>query len=415
MASLPQTFIIVGAGLAGARAAETLRNEGFGGRILLLGAETERPYERPPLSKGYLRGEEDGEPFVHQEGYYGDQWIDLRTSARVVQIDLAGSEVVLEGAQRVRYDRLLLTTGATPRRLHVTGADLEGVHYLRTLEDSRRLAARVRPGGRLVVIGAGWIGSEVAASARQQGAEVTIVAKDSVPLGRVLGPAVGSIYREIHADHGVRFLPGTEVESIEGDTHVEGVRLAGGELIGADDVVVGIGVSPASELAEEAGLATGDGILVDSGLRTSAPDVFAAGDVAGVEHPFYGRRVRVEHWANAGLQGRLAARAMLGEEVIFDEIPYFFSDQYDVGMEYAGLGSADDEVVLRGDVASREFIAFWIRDGRVTAGMNVNVWDVNESIRELVRSGAQPAVSELTDPAVPLTELVTSEQAGTLH
>lgn len=412
MGSHQQTFVIVGAGLAAAKAAETLRTEGFDGGIVLLGEEAHRPYERPPLSKEYLRGEADQRPFVHEERYYADQRIDLRTSSRVTELDLDAGEVVLADGERIGYDRLLLATGASPRRLRVPGADLDGVHYLRTLDDSSRLAETLDAGFRLAVIGAGWIGSEVAASARQRGSEVALIEIGSVPLERVLGSEVGAVYRDLHIEYGVRFHGHAEVEAIEGDGVVERVRLRGGDAIDADVVVAGIGVVPETGLAEAAGLEVDDGVVVDAGLKTSAKDVFAAGDIAAVCHPFYGRRVRVEHWANAELQGQMAARAMLDQDVRFDEIPYFFSDQYDVGMEYGGLASGSDDVVLRGDVESREFVAFWLRDGHLMAGMNVNVWDVNETIRELVRAARPVDASRLADPDVPLEALLGSGETG---
>jgi 3-phenylpropionate/trans-cinnamate dioxygenase ferredoxin reductase subunit len=402
-----QTFVIVGAGLTGAKAAETLRDEGFDGPVVLIGAEAERPYERPPLSKDYLRGEAEAKPYVHDEGFYAEHDIELRTSTAVERIDPAKAEVSLAGGETLRFDRLLLATGAEPRRISLPGADLDGVLTLRTIEDSEAIHARIESGGRLVTIGAGWIGCEVAASARQRGCDVTILDMARLPLERVLGAELGAIYRDIHADHGVRFIGEAAIEAIEGDGTVTAVRLAGGRRIEADFVVVGIGVEPRTELAEAAGIATGNGILVDEQLQTSAPGVFAAGDVANAEHPFYGTRIRVEHWANALNQGPVAARNMLGRAEPYDRIPYFYSDQYDVGMEYAGHATAWDEVVFRGDPEGREFVAFWLQDKLVLAGMNVNVWDVNEHIQELVRASRPVDVRRLTDPDVPLEDVLT--------
>ncbi len=283
-------------------------------------------------------------------------------------------------------------------------ANLDGVLYLRTFEDSDALHARLDAGGRVVVIGAGWIGAEVAASARQRGLDVTVIEPASVPLERVLGPEVGVIYRDIHRDHGVELMLG--VEAFEGDGAVRRVRTSDGRAIDCDFVVVGVGVKPRIELAEAAGLKVDNGILVDANLKTSAAGVFAAGDVANAQHPFYDTRIRVEHWANAKHQGPAAALNMLGKDAPYNRIPYFFSDQYDVGMEYSGFARSWDRVVFRGDPATREFVAFWLADGRVLAGMNVNVWDVTETIQALIASGSQVDVARLADPDVALGDLV---------
>jgi 3-phenylpropionate/trans-cinnamate dioxygenase ferredoxin reductase subunit len=400
------TFAIVGAGLAGAKAAETLRSEGFEGRVMLIGAEPERPYERPPLSKDYLRGEAEREKaHVHDERFYADNAIELVTDRRAVALDDAGHKVLLDDGERVPYSRLLLATGSEPRRLEGPGSGLAGIHYLRDLADADRLRAALSTAERVVVVGAGWIGSEVAASARQLGKEVTIVEPAAVPLERALGSQVGSIYKALHEDNGVRVLTKTGVESFEGDGAVSAVRASDGQTLDADMVVVGVGAVPRIELAADAGIETGDGVLVDASLRTSSPDVFAAGDIASAAHPLYDDRVRVEHWANALNQGPAAARSMLGHEVTYDRVPYFFSDQYDLGMEYSGLGRGDDDVVFRGDPGAREFIAFWLRDGRVVAGMNANVWDVTDPIQALIRSGGEVDPKQLADPGIALEEL----------
>jgi 3-phenylpropionate/trans-cinnamate dioxygenase ferredoxin reductase subunit len=402
------TFVIVGAGMAGGKAVETLREEGFDGRIVLLGAEPERPYERPPLSKDYLRGEADRSAVYLQENgnWYAEHDVELRESTTAASLDVGGRAVVLADGERVDYDALLLATGAEPKRPPIPGTDLDGVHVLRTFEDSDTLRAVIDRGGRLVVVGAGWIGCEVAASARQKGMEVALVEPQSVPLQGVLGPELGAFYRDVHADHGVALHLGSGVEAIEGDGRAERVRTSDGTVLECDAVVLGVGVAPRTALAEGA-LDVDNGILVDASLRASADGVFAAGDVANHDHPLFGR-LRVEHWANALEQGPSAARAMLGQDAVYERVPYFFSDQYDVGMEYAGHSRPGDEVVFRGDPATREFIAFWLRDGRVTAGMNVNVWDVNEHLQELARSGASVDSERLRDPDVPLDELASS-------
>jgi 3-phenylpropionate/trans-cinnamate dioxygenase ferredoxin reductase subunit len=275
---------------------------------------------------------------------------------------------------------------------------------LRTVHDSDRLREALAPGVRVVVIGAGWIGCEVAASARQRGAEVTMVAPETVPLERVLGPEVGAVYREVHASHGVELALGTGVEAIE----PAGVRTSAGSIHAADIVVIGVGAAPRLELAEAAGLDIDEGVLTDDRLRTSAPNVFAAGDIARAQHPILGERIRVEHWGTALEQGAAAGRNMLGRDLAYERIPYFFSDQYDVGMEYAGYAPAYDRVVFRGEPSSFEFVAFWLRDDRVVAGINVNVWDVNEDIQGLVRSGRSVDDDALRDPDVPLGSLAVS-------
>src|SRR5215218_218696 len=400
-----QTFVIVGAALAGAKAAETLREEGFDGRVILIGAEAERPYERPPLSKDYLRRETTDRPYVHDQGFYEAHDIELRLSTQVESIDPSASQVVLTGGDRIGFDRLLLTTGAEPRHLDVPGGDLDGILYLREIADSDAIADRIDAGGKLVTIGAGWIGAEVAASARTKGCDVTVLERSSLPLERVLGPELGAIYRDIHADHGVKLLADTALESFEGSGAVESVRTADGRSIDADFVVVGVGVAPRTQLAQVAGLELRNGVVTTARLETSAPGIFAAGDVANALHPLYGEHIRIEHWANALNQGPAVARNMLGQESPYDNVPYFFSDQYDVGMEYAGYATEWDEVVFRGDVDAREFIAFWLSEGRVLAGMNVNVWDVTDDIQALIRSKATVDRKRLTDPEVPLPEL----------
>jgi 3-phenylpropionate/trans-cinnamate dioxygenase ferredoxin reductase subunit len=408
-----QTHVIVGASLAGAKAAETVRAEGFDGRVVLVGAEDERPYERPPLSKDYLRGEVGREKvYVHDESFYSEHDIELRLGTTAVDLNASRKELTLDDGDRLSYDRLLLATGSEPRRLTISGADLDGVLYLRSVHDSDLLRERLDRGGAVVVVGAGWIGAEVAASARQRGLEVTVIEAASVPLERVMGTEVGAIYRDIHTDHGVEMLMGTGVEAFEGDEAVERVRTSDGRVVECDFVVVGVGVQPRLQLAAQAGLDVDNGILVDEHLETSVPGVFAAGDVANACHPFYGERMRVEHWANALHQGPAAARNMLGQTVPFDRLPYFFSDQYEVGMEYSGFARDWERVVFRGDPASREFIAFWISDERVVAGMNVNVWDVNDPIRRLISERVIVDDRVLLDPDVPIDQLVPAQRGG---
>ena len=407
-----RTHVIVGAGMAGAKGAEALREHGFDGRIVLVGSEHELPYERPPLSKDYLRGESAREKArVLPDDFYSEHDIELRTGTTVERIDTAAHEAVLATGARVPYDRLLLATGAEPRRLSVPGSELDGVHYLRDFTDADAIAARLERGGHAVVIGAGWIGSEVAASARQKGLDVTVLERSGVPLEGVLGREVGAIYAQVHRDQGVELLTRVALEAFEGSQRVERVKLDDGRTVEADFVVVGIGVVPRTRLAEHAGMAVDNGISVDARLETSVPGVFAVGDVASAFHPFYRRRLRVEHWANALNQPDVAAQAMLGMRASYERLPYFFSDQYDVGMEYTGHATSWDEVAIRGDAEQREFIAFWLEDGRVVAGMNVNVWDVTDPIQALIRSGRPVDVERLRDPDTPLDHVTLEEVA----
>ncbi|GAA2258404.1 ferredoxin [Streptomyces ruber] len=420
MVDADQTFVIVGGGLAGAKAAETLRAEGFTGRVILICDERDHPYERPPLSKGFLLGREERDKvFVHEPSWYARNDVELHLGQTVDAVDRAAKTVRFgDDGTVVHYDKLLLATGAEPRRLDIPGTHLAGVHHLRRLAHAERLrgvlASLGRDNGHIVIAGAGWIGLEVAAAARSYGAEVTVIEPEPTPLHGVLGPEIGTLFTELHRDHGVRFHFGARLTEIVGqDGMVLAARTDDGEEHPAHDVLAAIGAAPRVALAEAAGLtladrARGGGIAVDERLCTSDPDIFAAGDVASFPHRLFDRRLRVEHWANALNGGPVAARAMLGRDAVYDRLPYFFSDQYDLGMEYSGWAppGSYDEVVIRGDAAKREFIAFWVREGRVLAGMNVNVWDVTETIQSLVRSGVQVDAERLADPRVPLESLV---------
>jgi NADPH-dependent 2,4-dienoyl-CoA reductase/sulfur reductase-like enzyme len=402
-------YVIVGASLAGAKAAETMREEGFAGTITLIGEEDDRPYERPPLSKGYLLGTDGRDSvFVHDEGWYRDNSVDLRLGTRATSIDRAARRVELAAGDAVPYDRLLIVTGASPRRLNIPGADLDGILYLRTVGDSERLGAALRGGGSVVIAGAGWIGLETAAAARHYGCEVTVVEPEGGVLQRSLGPELGEVFADLHRSHGVTFRFNEAVSEVAGSSgKAAAVVTSAGAELPADLVVVGIGAVPASAIAAEAGLEVDNGILADEALRTSDPSIFAAGDVANFISPVLGRRIRVEHWGNALAGGPAAARSMMGKDVSYDWVPYFYSDQYDLGMEAAGLPEPGryDEIVYRGDRESGEFIAFWLDDGAVVAGMNVNVWDVNDDIQALIRSGGEVNTARLADPDIPLSEL----------
>ncbi|MEU4268217.1 FAD-dependent oxidoreductase [Streptomyces sp. NPDC026092] len=420
MVDADQTFVIVGGGLAGAKAAETLRSEGFTGRVILIGDERDHPYERPPLSKGYLTGKEERDSvFVHEPSWYARAEVELHLGQPVTTVDREARTVRLGDGTTIRYDRLLLATGSEPRRLDIPGTGLAGVHHLRRLAHADRLrhvlAALGRDNGHLVIAGGGWIGLEVAAAARGYGAEVTVVESEPTPLHQVLGPELGQLFADLHTEHGVRFAFGARLAEIVGqDGMVLAVRTDDGEEHPAHAVLAAIGAAPRTALAEAAGLALvdrahGGGIAVDASLRTSDPDIFAAGDVAAAHHPLLDTRLRVEHWANALNGGPAAARAMLGQHVSYDRVPYFFSDQYDLGMEYSGWAppGSYDQVVIRGDAGKRQFIAFWLKDRKVLAGMNVNVWDVTEPIQGLIRTQSPVDPDALANPSVPLESLLT--------
>ncbi len=408
------THVIVGGGLAGAAAAAaaatTLREEGFNGGIVLIGAEDDAPYNRPPLSKEYLQGTAARDTIdVHPHQWYVDNHVDLRLGVTVTGIDPAAHEVSSDDGARIRYAELLLATGSSPRRLPVPGADLDGVEYLRTVGDSDRIKTLLGSAQRVAVIGAGWIGLEVAAAARLAGVAVTVLDTEPLPLLRVLGPEVAQVFADLHRAHGVDLRLGVQVAEIvpDGDGRARGVRLGDGALVAADAVIIGIGVAPNTALAQAAGLEMDNGVRVDAHLRSSDPDIYAAGDVANAFHPLLETHTRVEHWANALHGGPAAARAMLDQQAPFDRLPYFFTDQYDLGMEYTGHVEPGgyDQVVFRGDPATLEFVAFWLADGRVLAGMNVNIWDLTDDIAALVRGRRAVDPARLADPDVPLTEL----------
>jgi 3-phenylpropionate/trans-cinnamate dioxygenase ferredoxin reductase subunit len=394
-------LVIVGASLAGAKAAEGARKQGWDGPIRLVGAEPHLPYERPPLSKKVLVGR-DGptSALVHDDAFEVTSEVDLLLGAPAVGLDLAARIVELAGGRRLRFAKLVLATGSSPRRLPVTGAALPEVLTLRTVDDCLALRDRLIPGHRLVVVGASWIGTEVAACARQRGSDVVMADPLSTPLERVLGPEVGGFFADLHATHGVEVRLGIGVEAIEGSEHVSGVRLSGGAVAPADTVLVGIGVTPNVELARDAGLDVASGVLVDATLTTSHPDVLAAGDIAEAHHPVIDRPIRVEHWANALNQGLTAGANAAGAGHAYDRIPYFFSDQYDMGMEYSGWTRPWDQVAFRGDPSSGAFVAFYLDHGVVTGGVNVNVWDVNEHVQNLILTGKPADLDILTDPDV---------------
>jgi 3-phenylpropionate/trans-cinnamate dioxygenase ferredoxin reductase component len=376
-----------------------------------VGAEPHLPYERPPLSKEYLMGKAERDTvFVHPQGWYEDNRVDLRTSTRVTGLDRSAGAVVLEGGERLPFDSLLLAPGAVPRPLPVPGADDVQPYYLRTLDDSEKLRAAFTAGARVVIVGAGWIGMETAAAARTAGADVVVLEYEELPLLRVLGVEMAEVFADLHVGRGVDLRGGARIDAVRpaaGRPGAGTVVLADGTGIDADVIIAAVGVTPTVDLARDAGLEIDNGIVVDEQLRTADRRIFAAGDVANAFHPLLGQRIRVEHWANALNQGPAAARAMLGQDVRYDRLPYFYSDQYDLGMEYTGYVAPGgyDRVVVRGNLGAREFIAFWLAGGRVLAGMNVNVWDVTGPIGDLIRSGGRVDPDRLADPDVPLTEV----------
>jgi 3-phenylpropionate/trans-cinnamate dioxygenase ferredoxin reductase subunit len=386
------TFAIVGGGLAGAKAAEALRDKDFDGRIVLFAAEEHLPYERPPLSKEYLAGKKQlGDFTTASSAWYRDHHIDLQLGTEVSAIDPKAHTVALPDGSAVRYDKLVLATGSHPRRPPIPGSDADGVHYLRTVDDADALNSALAEGSSLAVVGGGWIGLEVAAGARDRGVKVTVVEMAEVPLMAALGREVGEVFAALHRDHGVDLRLGATVQEITtSGGRATGLKLGDGSAVDADAVLVAVGAAPNLALAEQAGLAIGDGgVLVDSSLRTSDPDIFAVGDIAAAEHPLFGTRIRTEHWANALKQPAVAAAGMLGRQAEYDELPYFFTDQYDLGMEYVGHAPHYEKVVFRGDVAKREFTTFWLDgDDRVLAGMNVNIWEGLDDIKSLIRARA---------------------------
>ena len=413
-----RVFVIVGASLAGAKAAETLRAEGFDGRIVLVGAEDELPYERPPLSKGYLLGKEPREKaFLHDAAFYQEQNIELRLGTRATALDPTAHTVTLDGGEKLTYTKLLLATGSSVKELELPGSEGPRVHYLRTIGHSDALGATLRKGDPVVVVGAGWIGLETAAAAREHGCDVTVVETDTLPLRHVLGDEVAAIFRDLHQAHGVDFHFDAEVREFGGiGDRITHAVLDDNVEVPAGAALIAVGISPNVALAKAAGLRVDDGVVTDAALVTSDPDVYACGDVASSFNPLLNRHLRVEHWANALNGGPAAARSMLGQEVSYDRVPYFFTDQYDLGMEMSGWfpRGGYDRVVFRGDPSvvdgkAPEFVAFWTRRGHVLAGMNVNVWDVTDDIQRLVRAGytgRDVDLDRLADPSVPLGSLL---------
>jgi 3-phenylpropionate/trans-cinnamate dioxygenase ferredoxin reductase subunit len=403
-----QTFVIIGGGLAGAKAVEALRDNDFDGSIILFAEEEQLPYERPPLSKEYLAGKKSLSEFTVQDAdWYRDHNVDLRLGSRVSSLDPAAHTVGLPDGTTAPYDKLLLATGSASRRPPIPGSDADGVHFLRTYDDAAALNSILTEGSSLAVVGAGWIGLEVAAGARQRGVDVTVVETAKQPLLAALGETVGEVFANLHREHGVDLRLEAQVEEITTTQgRATGLKMRDGSTVAADAVLVAVGAKPNVELAEQGGLSMDDGgVLVDAALRTSDPDIYAVGDIAAAEHPLFGCRIRTEHWANALKQPAVAVAGMLGKPGEYAELPYFFTDQYDLGMEYVGHAPSFQRVVFRGDVSGREFVAFWLDGGnRVLAGMNVNIWDVLDDVKSLIRSKTPVDVDKLTDPQSSLAD-----------
>jgi 3-phenylpropionate/trans-cinnamate dioxygenase ferredoxin reductase subunit len=403
---MTETFVIVGAGLAGGGAAATLREEGFDGRVVLIGAEPQPPYERPPLSKEYLHGESSFEQSLFQPlDFYGKNNIETRFGVRVTRVHATEKVIELDNGERVPYEALLVATGVRNRRIPIPGFDLEGIYGLRTVADSDHIRAEISPGRKAVVVGMGFIGSEVAASLRQSGVEVAVVDRNTVPLRRVLGEEVGRVVEEIHRDHGTELIFEDKVAAFEGAERVERVITQRGQSIECHFVVVGLGVEPVTELLAGTGVDIGNGVLVDEYCRTSVEGIYAAGDVANHYHPVFERHIRVEHWQNALKQGQAAARNMLGENEPYDEIPWFWSDQYEHSLQYAGFHTEWDELVIRGSLEERNFVGFYRKDRRVLAAAAINRGrDLRRSI-PLIKNQEQIAAAKLCDLDIDLRTL----------
>ena len=406
---MPETFVIVGASLAGGGAAATLRQEGFDGRVILIGAEPQPPYERPPLSKDYLRGESSFEQaLVEPSDFYGENGIETRFGVRATRVEAVAKVVEFDGGESVAYDRLLIATGGRNRIFPIPGLDLAGVYDLRTVDDCERIRAEIAPGRKAVIVGMGFIGSEVAASLRMLGVDVVVVDRNKMPLRRVLGEDVGRVMEGVHRDHGASMIFEDTVAAFEGDDRVEQVTTQRGRRIECDFVVVGFGIEPVTELLANTGVEIDNGIVVDEYCQTGVEGIYAAGDVANHYHPVFGRRIRAEHWENALAQGPAAARNMLGKAEPYEEIPWFWSDQYDFNLQYAGFHTEWDELVVRGNMDERNFIAFYRKDGRVLAAVAGNRGrDLRRSMR-LIKAQRPVDAAKLQDPDVDLCELLSA-------
>ena len=402
--------VIIGGGLAGAKTAEELRDKGYTGAITLIAEEAVAPYERPPLSKEFIAGSKSLPDFtVHGDAWYRGNDVDLRLGTRATAFDPAAKTVTLDDGNTLTYSALVLATGSSSLHPPIEGADAAGVYYLRSVDDATALLDVLGEGKRLAVIGAGWIGLEIAAGARGRGTDVTVVEASAQPLQAALGPEIGAAFADLHREHGVDLRLESKVAAVTvADGKATGLKLADGSTVDADAVLIAVGARPETDLAEAAGLEIADrGVATDAGLRTSAADVYAVGDIAAAQHPILETRIRTEHWANALNQPEVAAQNITGGDAEYTRMPYFFTDQYDLGMEYRGHADGYASVVTRGDVAKREFLAFWVdSDGAVLAAMNVNIWDAGDDIAALVKSRRPVDTAKLADPSTPLADLL---------
>jgi 3-phenylpropionate/trans-cinnamate dioxygenase ferredoxin reductase subunit len=399
-------YVIVGASVAGATAAITLRDEGAEGTVTLIGAENELPYERPPLSKAYLRGDVPfDKALVRPAAFYAEHGIETILGTRATRIDPSAHIVELEDQRQVPFDALLIATGGRNRRVSIPGADLEGIYGLRTVQDADRIREEMVPGRRAVVVGMGFIGSEVAASLRQKGVDVVAIEPSKTPLFRVLGEAVGQAIADLHRAHGVRTILEDTVAAFEGTRRVTHVFTKAGLRLECDFVVVGIGIEPAVELLDGSGIHVDNGVVVDEYCQTNVSGVYAAGDVANHYHPIFERRIRVEHWQNAGKQGAAAARNMLGQHVAYDEVHWFWSDQYDANLQYAGFHMKWEQLVVRGRLDSRSFLACYVNGGRIDAAVGLNRAKDVRRIMPLIKSRRAVDLEQLRNEGVDLRSL----------
>ena len=413
---MQQRYVIVGANLAGGTAAITLREEGFDGEIVLIGAEPYLPYERPPLSKEYLQGVKPFEDaLLKPSGFYQEHNIQTHLGTRAIRVDPSDHTVDLEGGGKVPYDKVLVATGVRNRRLRIPGADLEGVYDLRTVGDADRIRAMSRSGGRVVLVGMGFIGCEVAASLRYRGVEVVAIEPFKSPLYRVLGEEIGRVFTQLHRENGVQMFFEESVTAFEGTRHVQRVMTSAGRRIECDFVVVGVGVEPVTDLVIDSGVKIDNGIVVDEFCQTNIEGIYAAGDVANHFHPLFGRQVRVEHWQNAIHQGRAAARSMLGKRDPYSDVYWFWSDQYDCNVQYAGFHRGWDELAVRGNLEERNVVVFYMQERRIAAVVAFNRGRDLQRAMSLIRARVEVEPAVLRDEGIDMRSLVPSARPVRTH